>query len=69
MKEVDKLILYSKICREKKMTQRTKITPKEVQMWKITVFQALAIEAAWPWYQDTQMHETEQSLESDPHVS
>lgn len=51
------------------MTQRTKITPKEVQMWKITVFQALAIEAAWPWCQDTQMHETEQSLESDPHVS
>ena len=28
------------------MTQRTKIIPKEVQMWKITGFQALAIEEA-----------------------
>ena len=51
------------------MTQRTKITPKEVQMWKITGFQALAIEAVWSWCQDKQMHETEQSPERDPHVS
>lgn len=51
------------------MTQGTKIIPKEVQMWKITRFQALAIEAVWSWCQDKQMRETEQSPERDPHMT
>lgn len=51
------------------MTQGTKIIPKEVQMWKITGFQALAIEAVWSWCQDKQMRETEQSPERDPHMT